>query len=371
MITESNQSIINLGFPDIIASMLSKKFGNKAFTVARWYREYSGYHDKKDWFDWANRRFGSNLGIADLIDLFNSTDTSEHYLKMLKKLDMTQDDFFRTEAELKEQRKALMDEIEEMFFKHVFFTAHNLMTDVLKGKLTDIKPYENMSFNDAYLKYDEKRIFGDMTPLKRYPTGYKWINVGKRCDFLGHHMKNCGSAGVMSWDADRTMIGLFDPNNKPHIVVTYSPNEKRISGDMGVAHSEPKSEYHDYILDLAQVLDAKFDYGKTNSKLLKLKYLLGDKGTDLKKIEVSKTPSIYDEFFRFVMNKTLYYSNGYLIVSGEDIQRVSHAVRDKTLKLHHSQRNKIKDVFNHYNKDVLTQFGVKFIRVEDLLTYAT
>jgi uncharacterized protein YdgA (DUF945 family) len=54
---------------------------------------------------------------------------------MLKKLDMTQDDFFRTEAELKEQRKALMDEIEEMFFKHVFFTAHNLMTDILKGYL--------------------------------------------------------------------------------------------------------------------------------------------------------------------------------------------------------------------------------------------
>jgi len=368
LITESVQSIVNVGFPKIIANLLFKKFGNKAFTVAQWYRSYHGYGDKKDWFEWSNRSFSrSNLSLMDCIDLYNATDTPEHYLEMLKKLDLSNDDFLGTEFELKEIRESWAEEIEEKFFKNVFFTAYTLMTDIMSGKLTDIKPYENMKFQDASLKYDEKRVFGEMTPLKIYPNGYKWINVGKRCGLLGYYMKNCGSAGLMSTDSDRTLIGLFDSNHKPHIVVTYSPNEKRISGDEGVAGVEAKAEYHDYILDLSNILGAKFDIGRTKSKLLKLKSVLQNKATDLKKIEVSRTPSIYDdEFFRFVMEGKLYYSNGYYIVSGEDIQKVSQAVKTKTLNLRNNQGNKIKEVFNSYNRDSLKQFGVSFIPVENM-----
>jgi len=150
-------------------------------------------------------------------------------------------------------------------------------------------------------------------------------------------------------------------------VVTYSPNEKRISGDEGVAGVEAKAEYHDYILDLSNILGAKFDVGRTKSKLLKLKSVLQNQATDLKKIEVSKTPSIYDdEFFRFIMKGKLYYSNGYYIVSGEDIQKVSQAVKTKTLTLRNNQGNKIKEVFNPYNRDSLKQFGVSFVGVENL-----
>lgn len=66
------------------------------------------------------------------------------------------------------------------------------------------------------------------------------------------------------------------------------------------------------------------------------------------------------------MKGKLYYSNGYYIVSGEDIKRVSQAVKAKTLTLRNNTGNKIKEVFNPYNRDILKQFGVSFVGVESL-----
>jgi hypothetical protein len=40
LIFESKQSIVNLGYPEIIASLFYEKFGNKAYQLAKWYKEY-------------------------------------------------------------------------------------------------------------------------------------------------------------------------------------------------------------------------------------------------------------------------------------------------------------------------------------------
>ena len=133
----------------------------------------------------------------------------------------------------------------------------------------------------------------DLTPLKTYPDGWKWIDAGKKCHIIGDKMRNCGSTGVMGTDADRTMLTLFDPNNEPHVVATYSPNEKRISGVEGGASTQIKPEYIPYVLDLIKTLDVNLDVSHEKSKELKIRYLLGDKIKSLKAIYESLYNNVY------------------------------------------------------------------------------
>ena len=364
LINESKQSIINLGYPEIIAKLFYQKFGNKAFLLARWFKEYHSneYTDKNDWWIQHFSGFGT-IKLNEYVNLYYSTRNPEEYAKMLKHLDLSYDDVSHyDEYYLREQRENIKKEIEKILFDDVFFAYYfSIINDIISGKITDVRPYEKMSFKDAAMKYEEKRIFQDIRPIKKYSNGFKWINVGKKCYLMGHYMKNCGSAGVMSTDEDRTMLGLFDTNNKPHVVVVYSPNEKRISGDEGVASIEVKSEYHKYIIDLAKVLGAEFDVGRTKSKFLKLKYKLKDKATSIKKINAGKTPLYWDEYFRIVMNDNkAYYSNGYVMVSEDDIKKVIQFVKSGELKLKRNQRNIIRYVFGHYNADVLKSLGITY-----------
>ena len=366
LLKESKQSIINLGFPDIIAKILYEKFGNKAFLLSRWFKEYhSNNYDLKNQKNWWVNHFGGfgSLKLNDYVKLYYSTNSAEEYIKMLKHLELSYDDISKyDEYYLKEQRQLIKKEIEKMLLSDVFFAYYfSIINDIISGKLKDVKPYEKMAFRDAALKYDERKIFNEIKPIKKYSNGFKWINVGKKCYLMGHYMKQCGSAGVMSLDEDRTMIGLFDANNKPHVVVVYSPNEKRISGDEGVASTEVKPEYHKYILNLAKVLNVEFDAGKTKSKLLKLKYKLKDKATSIKKIIAGKTPSYWNEYFKIVMDNKVYYSNGFYMVSEDDIKRIIQLVKNGEIKLRKHQRNIIRYVFDHYNSDALKHFNIKFI----------
>jgi len=364
LLTESKQSIINLGYPEIIARIFYEKFGNKAFLLARWFKEYHANRDinNKDWWRLHFGGFGT-LKLNDYVQLYYSAVNPEEYIKMLKHMDLSYEDASHyDEYYLKEQRVEIKKEIEKILLNDVFFDYYfSIVNDIISGKLKDVKPYEKMSFLDATLKYDERKVFQETKPIKKYSNGFKWISVGKKCYLMGHYMKNCGSAGVMGTDNDRTMVGLFDANNKPHVVVVYSPNEKRISGDEGVASTEVKSEYHKYIMDLAWTLRAEFDSEKTKSMFLKLKYRLKDTAKSIKKINAGKTPSYWNEYFRIVMKDgKAYYSNGYVMVSEEDIKKVLQLVKSGELKLRRNQRNIIRYVFGHYNIDVLKSFGITY-----------
>jgi hypothetical protein len=370
LIKESKQSIINLGFPEIIAKLFYEKFGNKAFVLSRWYKDYydSGRRNK-DWWDNLHSRSGE-ISLFDLIKLYYSTSNPEEYLKTLNNLELSHEDFdlnYNDPSYLKKQREIIKKEIEKKFFDDTFFTWYQITKDVISGKLKDIKPYENMKFTDASLKYDERRIFSEMKPIKVYRNGFKWIDVGKRCHLMSHFMKNCGSAGVMGVDKDRTMIGLFDVNNKPHVVVTYHPNEKRISGDESVASSETKPEYHKYVLDLAKVLGSEFDAGRTKSKLLMLKYMLKNKATNIKKIKAGKSDVLFQEYFKFNIGDKDYYSDGFDIVSGDDVRKSSELVKTGVVKLKYNLRNQIRNVFNFYNKQILSSFGINYVYVRQFV----
>jgi hypothetical protein len=80
MLQESKQGIINLGFPEVLSSILYKRFGNKAPLIAKWIKDYNIYKATnragevaQDWWRAANRRFSRGLNLVDLIDLYEAS----------------------------------------------------------------------------------------------------------------------------------------------------------------------------------------------------------------------------------------------------------------------------------------------------------
>jgi hypothetical protein len=368
LLLESKQSIVNLGFPEIIAALFYEKFGNKAYQLAKWYKEYYAagdyYKDKKDWFYLVFYTSSNKIGVGDFVKLYNATFKKlEDYKKERRRLDLSIDSDETYDADhFDDLRKYLIKEIKDNIFDNsVFFLTFVLVKDFISGKLKNIVPYKDMKFYDAVLKYDEKRVFSEMVPLKVYPNGYKWINVGKRCELVGYHMKNCGSAGLMSLDVDRTIICLFSSENKPHVLITYSPNENRLSGEQGIASSMIKDEYVDYVVDLAKVLDTKIDITRVKSKLLKLKFIIGD---NLKKIKRLKT-ELFNEYFQFQLNNgKIFFTDSDTMVSAEDFKRFVLAIKEKQLVLPNTQVRGLNALFNHLNTKAIMNFGIKYISIE-------
>jgi len=344
LLLESQQNIMNLGYPKLIASIFHEAFGKKAFLIAKWFREYYSYkHKNKDWF---KKTFdpvlvsGNDITLFDWIRLYESTFTSpEKYNAVRQELDLYIDpNDIITLEDLAENRKLIRQEIKDKFFYDVFF-SFTLIKDILSGKLTDLKPYAKLPFQEAKDAYDKKRVFSDYKALKSYRNGWRWINVGRQCQLVGGMMRNCGSAGVMSTDPDRTLIVLFDKHNKAHVIITYSPNEKRISGDEGAASTAVKSKYHNYVLDLAKILGAKLDAHKTKSKGLKIKTILGDRLAKIKKINIK---SMFAEFFDVTLEDgRRFVTNGFDMVPVEmvDAATAKESSRNKAIKVIFSKLN--------------------------------
>ena len=362
LLAESKQSIVNLGFPEVIASILYEKYGSNAFVVSKWYKDYftEDYEamDNKTWWRRANTEYSlKQLGLTDLIMLYDAAKISfEEYNKIKKQLELEIDD--TQEFNKSEKLQDLREEISRGFFKKVFF-SRNLIIGIDSGKIIDLHPYANLTFREANEKYEKKSIFSDKTPVKKYPNGWRWVDAGAKCDLIGGMMKNCGSTGVMSADKDRTMLTLFDEQNIPHVVATYSPNEKRISGVEGQARTAVKNEYADYVIDLVKTLGAELDYDREKSKFLKLKYALGNKLKSLKKIP---NESDYDEYYVLVTsdNKT-YYTNSYEMISKEDVDKINFKMFKPQPK---NIVEKIKLVFGYYNKEKILDANpdIKYIR---------
>jgi len=364
LISESKVNIENLGYPPPIAKLFYKKYGKHAFLIAKWYKSYHSVKETDNWFDSVHRDW-SKTSLPDLLQLYNATKSKEDYIAALKDLriiDQDEDEDY-DDYHLQDQRESLLDQIERELFSKTFFNYKNwsIVQDVVSGALKDIAPYKNLSIWDAQKKYDNKKIFGERTPLKEYKNGFKWIDVGSNCHLLGSLMKNCGSAGVMGSDPNRTMIALFGTENKPHVVVTYHPSEKRISGDQGVARSIVKSKYHRYVIDLSNFLNAEFDVERTDSKDLKIKYSLQGIGTGLRKL--SDGP--FGETYNFNVRNKSFYTDGYAVVSKEDVEKMKQAIQDKSLTLRNVQRSPIKMIFNHLNKPSLRDFGINYITLKN------
>lgn len=347
LLKESKQQIINLGFPEVIASILYQEYGENATLFARWIKEYNIYKatnragevDKR-WWRSANSRFTRGLSLVDLVDLYEASKKSVEDLNALRKeLELHVDS--PENVSLEKERRVYKAEIKSMLEREEMAFYSVLIKDIISGKIKDLKPYENLSFEEAKKKYEEKRVFEDQKPMKAYSNGWRWIDVGPRCELVGKKMNNCGSAGVMSMDPDRTIITLFDEHQNPHVVVTYSPNEKRLSGDEGGGGSAVKSEYHKYVLDLAKVLGVQFDYNRSKSSELRLRAALGDAVKDMKIYFANSYTTFYIVKMR---DGKIYYTNSYDFISKEDLDAAINQIRadegEKPIRLEKKHREK-------------------------------
>lgn len=349
---ESNANIVALGFPEIIASLISQKFGKHAFTVAKWLKQHSSYRSMpgedgalpENWWRKTNSNFISReLDLATLVEIYEAAKTSEEkYREVMSANGFKPTDIFNQEEVL----KFIKREIANKMFEETFFKYDTLIADIASGKLIDLKPYKDLSYQAAKDKYDKKRIFKDPGKvIKQYANGWRWIDAGPKCQLVGGLMKNCGSTGVMSLDKDSTMMTLFDPKNKPHVVTTYSPNEKRLSGAEGIGSSEPKEKYDEFIIDLAIVLGVNFDWDKSKSKSLKLKWVLRNQFKEIKLIGKS---SVFSEYYQITMNDdSVYYTDSYSFVHFSEIESVANS------EFAGDKLKAIQKAFNHYqNRDI-------------------
>ena len=341
LLTESKQNIVNLGLPEIIASILINRFGKKAFTLAKWFRDYNSSADARasnvggdPWWHsafWKNR--SSGVHPADLIDLYESIEKGKkEYIDTLKYLEFERpEEDIDWDLYLKESKEELRKEIESTFLDNHFFTYKTLPKDIASGKLKDIGPYKDLSYKEAEGKYLKRKVFDETEPTIKYKDGWKWIDVGGKCELIGDQMKNCGSTGVMSNDPDKTMMGLFDPNNKPHIVGTLSPNQKRLSGVEGVASTGPKDKYIDKILNLVDVLGVEYDIWRgTKNDLLRLKYQFKDYAEDIDRVEDSGERQFGEEqFFKIVSPEGNLYTDSYSSLSIEEADKIIEYIKSK------------------------------------------
>lgn len=345
-LVESKQSLMNLGYPEPIAGIFQERFGAKAPLIARWYKEYTNYlNHGNDWWRKVSHGFRQD-SIVDAVSLMTATkdfavgkSTIETYNAIRSKLDFAPFDELEDPKELVDSLKA---QIKEEFFQEIFF-SRNLIQDIMAGKIANLAPYSKLPFREANDKYEEKKVFSDTAPVKSYPNGWKWIDAGKKCDLIGNKMKNCGSTGVMSTDKDKTMMTLFDQSNNPHVVATFSPNEKRLSGIEGQASTAPKNEYTDYVIDLARTIGAEIDLSHIKSKMLKLKYMLQPTW-----IEQIGGASDYNEFFVLQLpNGQSYYSNGFNAVPKDKADKAQLPTQPADLF------GRLTAIFDYRNEDIL------------------
>jgi hypothetical protein len=263
------------------------------------------------------------------------------------------------------KRNWLVNRIRDDFFSESFFNSYSLINSITSGELKDIAPYKKLNFFDAEKKYEARKYFQESTPVKVYENGFRWIDVGRGSTLLAEMMNNCGSAGLMSTDKDATIITLFGPNGKPHVMVTYSPNEKRIGGDECAGSTAVKSEYHSYVIDLANYLGVRFDAMKSKSWELGLKYRLRDKAQFIEPIKTSDHLS--NSYFRFATDGKIFYTDGYAVVSEEEVNRAKKMMDSGELKVNYSQEDAFKIVLSHNNRDYLINHGIKITSIYDFI----
>lgn len=348
LLSESKQNIVNLGFPPVIASIFFENFGPKAFLLAKWFKDYKNYRNLENNIWWSKSDSGNifskrEFRLPDMIYMYEAAASGdmERYQTARKENDFS----LKDDIDLVDAARLWKLEIKESFLEDTFFNSV-FVKDIVSGKISDLKPFSNITYQAAQDKYDKKRVFKEAEPLKTYPNGWKWINVGPKCQLVGGLMNNCGSTGVMSSDPDRSMITLFDPRHKPHVVVTWSPNDKRISGDEGAGSTPVKDIYQDYVFDLAKTLGANFDFERTKSPIMKIKGAVGPE--NVKSITPAGGSTHYNKVE--LVNGEVWFTNGYHFASESDILKMMPEYENDLLKT-------LIGVFHHDFRSLRTQVG--------------
>jgi hypothetical protein len=162
LLTESKQSIINLGYPEIVAKLYFAKFGNKAYLLARWYKEYysAGLSDKykKDWFIYHSIDLGNkHYSVRHLIMLYDKLSDPIEYVKLKNKLEISDSEEPMDSSQIQEEKEFIISELKEKLFdRSIFYIYYDLVKEVISGKIKNLSEYDHLNFYSAVEKYETK-----------------------------------------------------------------------------------------------------------------------------------------------------------------------------------------------------------------------
>jgi hypothetical protein len=356
-ILAAKQDIINLGYPEIISKLLYEEYQSLAPLIAKWYKQYRVPEswEGTDWWRMFNWDYRKQFSLYSLTYLYENSGDVESFLKACEKMDVKPREGLTQEV-LDSQRTWLVNRLRDDFFNESFFLYYSLIQDITNGVIKDLAPYKRLEFFDAQQKYEKRRYFQESEPIKVYENGFKWIDVGRKSTLLSEQMRNCGSAGLMSLDKDATIIALFGPNGKPHVMVTYSPRDKKISGDECAGSTAVKPEYHQYVIDLSDHLGATFSATKSKSTELGVKYRLRNIAKSLEKLETPEYTS--GSYFKFIANGKVFYTDGYVVVSNDELRRAQTMIEKGELKVPYPRENIFETVLLSSNRGYMEQAGI-------------
>ncbi len=248
-----------------------------------------------------------------------------------------------------EDRRAIYLDIKEKLMRKSFFNS-TLMKAIISGS-ANIERYKELSFKEALEKYNYETISDPAATVLEYDDGWKWINVGKKCEMIGDRMSNCGSVGVMSLDEDRTMISLFNPTGEPRLLLTWSPNEKRISGVEGKGGSAPKPEYFQYVKDLADKLNASFIENSLGEKRFPLwAYFIT--GNEPKMV----LESVFDKFYELkTPDGIIWITNGNAFITKDNFELAKRILIDDPYFQDNVKKLKERDLLSEVDDDFMVR----------------
>lgn len=273
LLKESRQEVVSLGVPKVIADLLYELFGSSAHLIARWERDHSpsGGEDK-DWWVRSHTipKLNEDASLSDLVSLYEKLSDPERFASEYRRV-------FRRRPKLdpenmERHRDILKRRIRKQYLSSRF-QGMSLVRDIREGRVTDLAPYKRLRFAYAQEKYDEKGLFRDREPVMGFPDGWRWVDAGQSCELLHRHMKNCGS--VEGEGPGARILALFDAGNKPHVMVTWRPDERSLSNEQGAGSTPIKDDYSDYVVALARHLGARLDAAKSRNSIVAVKQMFG------------------------------------------------------------------------------------------------
>ena len=312
LLSESKQRFLNLGLPAVFYPIFQQLVGKYANIVGKWYKDYRD--------SLGGVTYSDSMRYA--IERHAALPNEEKYKEVLRKQgDKPKDNY--DPIELEELKQGNEKEIKSKLLNDVFWSRP--FVQAILSKEINPNDYKDFNYKDASEKYENKFVI-HKTPVKEYPNGMRWINVGRKCDLVGEKMGNCGSTGVMAGD---TLFVLFDENDDPLVITSYKTSDKEFSAVEGKNHQPVAAEYDKYVVDLLKTMGASLAYARNNIPRLSIKSFLGS--DDIR--EVARN------VFSFEKNGKNYYSDGLRIITPQHLEKVKKAIENGQFKSFESYKD--------------------------------
>lgn len=252
-LADSRSRIIQLlHFSPESANYLHKTYGKHAFLIGKWTHEANfGVGNIDSSIEEKLKSYGDISGIKFLRTLKDLNEILEAVKELYALPEIERKDFWNSSSVAKKyDLRWWTKEKSDPYFSHPlsdrslryvinelrssiekFFSYINNF-DIVKaareGKV-NLDEYKRLTLQEAEEKYQEKLV-AEGFPTILEINGWRWVNSGRSCRWIGKEMKNCGSAGVMAGSEERTILALLDDQNKPHAILTWSPDIGLITG---------------------------------------------------------------------------------------------------------------------------------------------